>query len=139
MVGEANLPAHHDVIPHGAAAGYTGLRDEHAVPSDGGVVSDLHQIVDLGALADDGISGRAAVDGRIGADLHVVLDDDAAGLRNLLMSPRARQIAEAVLPDTDTRMDDDAIADQGMLDRRAGADGAVAADGGGRADPRRGP
>ena len=81
MVGEADLPAHHDVIPHIAASGYAGLRDQHAVPSDGGVVSDLHQIVDLGALADDRISGGAAIDGRVGADFHVVLDDDAAGLR----------------------------------------------------------
>ena len=40
------------------------------------VVRDLHQIVDLGAFADDGITGRAAVDRGIGADFHVVLDDD---------------------------------------------------------------
>ena len=108
----------------------------HAVPPDRAVVSDLHQIVDLGALADDGIAGGAAVDGRIGADLHIVLNDDAAGLRDFLMALRARQIAKPVLADTGARMDDDAIADQRMLDRRAGADRAVAADANARPDNR---
>ena len=101
-------------------------------------MSDLHQIVDLGALADDGIPGGAAVDGRIGADLHIVLNDDAAGLRDFLMALRGRQIAETVLADARARMDDDAIADQRMLDRRTGADRAVAADAHARPDHRAG-
>ena len=56
--------------------------------------------------------------------------------RIFLMSVRSRQIAEAVLADTDTRMDDDAIADQRMLDGRAGADRTVAADANTRPDHR---
>src|SRR6202043_1161651 len=128
MVADAHLPAHHDVIPDIDAAGYAGLRDDHAVPPDAAVVSDLHQVVDLGALADDGIPGRAAIDRRIGADLHVVLDDDATGLRYFLVAFRARQIAEAVLADTGARMDDHAIAEHGVQDRSAGADRAAAAD-----------
>ena len=121
-----------------SAARNAGLRSNQAMPPNGTVVCDLDQVVDLGALADDGVSGRAAVDGRIGADLHVVLDDDAPHLRNLLMSLRARQIAEAVLADTDTRMNDHAIADQRMLDRRTGADRTVAADAHTRPDHRAG-
>ena len=94
------------------AAGYAGLRDNQAVPPDGDVVRDLDEIVDLGALPDDRVPGRAAVDRGVGADFHVVLNDDAAGLRDFLMALRARQIAEAVLPDAGTGMDDHAIADQ---------------------------
>ena len=52
------------------------------------------------------------------------------------MALRARQIAKTVLADTGTRMDDHAIADQRMLDRRAGADRAVAADANARPDDR---
>ena len=110
------------------AAGYADLGDDQAMPSDRGVVCDLDEIVDLGALADDRIAGRAAIDRRVGADFHVVLDDDAPGLRNFLMPLRTRQIAEAVLADTGAGMDDDAIADQRVQDRGAGADRAVASD-----------
>ena len=85
MIGDADLAAHHDEISHLRAAGYAGLRGDHAVPPDADVVRDLHEIVDLGALADDRVAGRAAVDRGVGADLHVVLDDDAAGLRDFLM------------------------------------------------------
>ena len=98
------------------------------MPSDRDVVSDLDQIVDLGALADHGIAGRAAIDRRVGADLDVVLDDDAARLRDFLMALRTWQIAEAVLADTSAGMDDHAIPDQRMQHRGAGADRAVASD-----------
>ena len=90
---------------------------------------DLHQIVDLGALADDGVADRAAVDRGVGADLDVVLDDDAADLRHLRDARAAPgTIAEAVLADARAGMDDDAVADQRMHQRGAGADRAVAAD-----------
>ena len=92
------------------------------------VVRDLHQIVDLGALADDGVAGRAAIDRGVGADLDVVLNDDSPGLRNFLVAARRRQIAEAVLADARAGMDDHAVADQRVEHRGAGADRAVASD-----------
>ena len=45
-----------------------------AALADRAVVSDLHEVVDLGAAADPRVAERAAVDGRVGADLDVVLD-----------------------------------------------------------------
>ena len=82
------------------------------------IVADLHQIVDLGALADHGVADRAAVDGGAGADLHVVLDDDPADLRDLAMAVGAHHVAEAVLADRGSRDGRYAVADQGMGDRR---------------------
>src|SRR5439155_13499855 len=71
----------------------------------------------------------AAVDGGAGADLDIVLDQDAAGLRYLDVALRAEEDeAVAVLSDAAGGMDQDVIADQGELDRGAGADIAVAAD-----------
>src|SRR6202035_6159593 len=105
VVGNAGLARHHHIISHLDAARYADLRDNDAVSPDRAVVADLHQIVDLGALADDGIAAGAAVDGRIGAYLHIVLNDDAAGLRDFFMALRARQIAKTVLADTGARMD----------------------------------
>src|SRR5437667_11036281 len=57
------------------------LGDDPAMPADHGVGADLHQVADAGPFADDGVASIAAVDGRAGADLHVILDDDAAGFR----------------------------------------------------------
>jgi hypothetical protein len=72
----------------------------------------------------------------VGADLDVILDDDAAGLRNFLMTPPRRQKAKSVLADADAGMDNDAVADQGVKDRRMRADGAVPADANVRPDHR---
>ena len=64
-----------------------------------------------------------------GADLDMVLDQDAAGLRHLEMAFGAEEDeAVAVLPDAAAGMDQDVVADQRELDRGAGADIAVPAD-----------
>ena len=52
-----------------------------ALTSDGHIVGDLDQIVDLGAFPDHGVAAAAAIDRRIGADLDIVLDNDTAELR----------------------------------------------------------
>ena len=80
--------------------------------ADDDVVADLHEVVDLGALADDRVARRAAIDRRVGADLDVVLNDDAAHLRHLQMPARAEREAETVLADAHARMQDDAVAEQ---------------------------
>ena len=67
------------------------------------VVADLDLIVDLGALADDRVAIAAAVDGGVGADLDVVLDDDAADLDDLDVAGGAGHEAEAVLAEARRR------------------------------------
>jgi hypothetical protein len=47
---------------------------------DGNVATNLHEIVDLGALADHGVAICTAIDRAAGADLHVVLNNDATDL-----------------------------------------------------------
>ena len=122
MAGEAGLTAERGEIVEDAGAGNAALRDEHAMPADDDVVADLHEVVDLGALADDGVAVGAAIDRRAGADLDVVLDDDAADLRHLEVAARAHREAEAVLADARAGMHDDAVADQRADDGGAGAD-----------------
>src|SRR6516162_1821897 len=136
MVSDADLTGEHGEVADRNAARYADLRDNQAMAADRAVVSDLHEIVDLGAFADHRIAGSAAVDSSVRTDLDVVLDDDAPGLRDFLVTLRRRQIAEAVLPDADTRMDDDPVADQGMHDRGAWTDCAVAADADARSNDR---
>src|ERR1700689_1086533 len=98
------------------------------MPADPDVVSDLHEVVDLRPLADDSIARCAAVDRRIRADFHIVLDDDAADLRHLRMSQGSDDKAETVLADRRSGMDDDPVSDQGIGDAHAGADRTAAAD-----------
>src|SRR5437867_2356274 len=56
------------------------------------------------APADDGIAEGRAVDRGVGADLHVVLDDDAARLRNLAVARAVEGEPEAVGADDGARM-----------------------------------
>src|ERR1700691_678672 len=83
VIGDGDFATEHDEVSQYSAARYTGLPGDQAVSSDADVVGDLHKVVDLGAFADDGITGRAAVDGRVSAYFHVILDNDPAALRNL--------------------------------------------------------
>ena len=64
------------------------MRDDDAMAADLDIVSDLHQVVDLGALADHGVAIGAAVDGGVGPDLDIVLNDDAADLQDLAVTGR---------------------------------------------------
>src|SRR4030066_1024386 len=93
--------------------------------ADDDVVSDLHQVCGLCSFADPGVHEKAAIDGRIGSDLDVVPDNDPADLRNLEVSRDTHGIAKSVLPDAHARMNDHAVADQGMGHGRAWADIAV--------------
>ena len=128
MADDAGVAAHDDEVAKLRRAGNARLRDDDAVAPDDGVVADLNEVVDLRAFADDRIVEGAAIDGRVGADLDVVADDDAAHLRHLQMPLGAHRKPEAVLPDADARMQDDALADDGVRDGGAGADIAVAPD-----------
>ena len=47
------------------------------MPPDTYIVAYLNQVVDLGALADDGVADRAAIDGRASPYLDIVLNDNA--------------------------------------------------------------
>ena len=44
--------------------------------TDNDVMGDLHEVVDLAAPFDDGIAERGAIDGNVGAQFHVVFDED---------------------------------------------------------------
>src|SRR5687767_2539104 len=109
---------HHEILD-GRATSYTGLGNDHAMPSNGHVMGDLDEIVDLGALADHRIAMRAAVDGGPGADLDVVLDDDAPDLGHLDVPLGAGNEAEAALPDPASRLQQHPVAHEGMDQRRA--------------------
>jgi len=128
MVGNADLTGQHGEVGNCRAAGDTDLRDNQAMAADRNVVSDLHEIVDLGSLTDDRVAGGAAVDRGIGANFDLILDNHAPGLRNFLMAVPGRQKTEAVLADAHARMDDHAVSDQCMKNRAMRPDRALPSD-----------
>ena len=98
------------------AAGHADLRREQHVAPHRHAVGDLHEVVDLGAGADAGLPDRRPVDRRIRADLHVVLDDEPADLRDLLVrAVGAPGEAEAVAAHDRAVLDHHAVADDDPL------------------------
>src|SRR5690606_36124020 len=96
--------------------------------ADDDVVPDLHEIINFRALADHRILKGAPVDGCIGSDLDVVLNDDTADLRHLEVAARAHREAEAVLADADTGVNENPVADERMGNSRQRPDVAVPPD-----------
>ena len=58
---------------------------------------------------------RATIDGGAGADLNVILDDDAAELRDFEMTFCTHHEAKSILTDFASGMDDDAVADERVV------------------------
>ena len=103
------------------------------MPLNRPIPRDAHEIVDHRAFADDRIAQAAAVDRRVGADVHAILNDHPAEAGEGTVV-RCRLRASTILADPDAGMDDDGVSNQRMSDGHMRANGAVAADPDIRAD-----
>ncbi len=103
-------PGDENVIAQFGGTSDAHLRDEQAMLPDFHVVSDHHQVVDLGPLAYHGFAQGRPIDRRPGPDLDVVLDPDDADLRNLVMLALVHGETVAIGADDDARVDDAAAA-----------------------------
>src|SRR5262249_19654191 len=121
VTGKPALPADHDEVAELGASRYPDLRHDDATPADRHVVPDLDQIINHRTVADDRVRPGAAVDRRIGADLDIIADDDAAELRHAHMAGRIGREAEAVLADARAWKDRRPRADDGVADGDVGA------------------
>ena len=128
MAGNTGLSAHQNMVLERGAARNARLSDQHAASSQGHVVPDLHEIINLRPGTDDGIRPGAAVDGAVGADLDVVLDDHPAELGHGQVSLRIQGEAEAPVADAHPRVDDATLADQTMAQKPVGPDLGFVAD-----------
>ena len=128
-MGNAGLGPHHgagahfDVADHPDLAGQDDavselcrsrdprLGDDDTVASGADIVRNLDKIVDLCPPADDGFPEGGPVDRHIGADFHIVFQDDGSGLRDLDPSTlRPLGKAEAVRADDRAALDDHPVA-----------------------------
>src|SRR5262245_46746759 len=99
------------VAADASAAGNAYAGGHRGVRADANVVRDLDLIVELDPVLDYGVIERPAVYRRIGADLHVVANQDSPRLRNLDPAPRFRRKAEAVGADHRARVNQYPLAD----------------------------
>src|SRR5579862_3480777 len=92
----------------------------------------MHQVIDLRTAANPGLSEGASIDGRVGADLHIVFDDQRALLRELrIRSIRGiAHIPESVGPQDRSGMNHDTVAQRSSgIEHGSGIDAAVASEG----------
>lgn len=104
-----------DVAAETATAGNTGLSDNNAVFPQNGVVADLHEVVDLAALADPGAAKTGAVNGGAGADFDIIIDLDDAKLVDFHMTAIDDFVAKAVAADDGSAVQDDTVAEHAVL------------------------
>src|SRR4051812_3293854 len=127
MTGNTGLARQDDMIVKPGATGNSRLRDHNAPGAKLHVVSDLNQIIDHGAAANDRIRTSAAIDRGVRSDLHVVFDDHSAELRNPHEPGRVHGKAETILPNSYPGIDADPVADRTMAEGGAGPDHGVIA------------
>src|SRR5947208_17053757 len=100
MIGNAHLPADHNVIFHDRTARESALRsDDHIFPNLY-VMPDMYQIVDLRASPDAGHMQGAAINSRVSSDLDVGFTCQSADVPQLPTASGLHfaDIAEALTP-----------------------------------------
>src|SRR5689334_11195056 len=106
MVGQAGLSSDDDVMAQPGASGDPYLRHENRVLPNRHVMCDLNEIVDFRPAFDNGAAVGRPIDGDIGSQFHIVLDDDGAELGNFVMAAFVLDVAEAVAADDRPAVDD---------------------------------
>ena len=129
VAGDSGLAADDDVIFDGGAASEADLAADEAVFADDDVVAYVDEIIEFGAFADDGFAEAGAVEGGVGTDFDVVVDDDTADLGNFLVAAGREFVAEAVGADNDAGVQADAVTEDAFGgDGGAGHEPAIGAD-----------
>ena len=104
---------------------------------------DLHEVVDLGAIADEGVIDAAAVDRRVRTNVDVVADDRPPDLRELGVGAIAKHVTKTIASDAHTAVNLAALAEgRAWIERHVREEARVYTDvhavahGAMRADPR---
>ena len=81
MPVNSRLPANLTIITNMRASGNARLPSHEHMTAQNHIMRKVHQIIELAALADNCIAQSAAINGAIGANFYIGLNDNAAKLR----------------------------------------------------------
>jgi hypothetical protein len=106
---DADLAGQGHIIAQPGATGDSRLGYKDTVLPNHYIVGNLHQIIDLGPLLNPSAAKSRPVNGRIGADFHVIIDLDDADLGNLDMLAADRLKTKPITAQNRAAMDDDPV------------------------------
>ena len=109
---DANLARQNATVPNSRGTGEPDLSAEQRVFADFACMTDLDEVIDLGAAADARLANRRAVDHAVGLNLDVIFDHRLAGLSDFVPVPvRLAGKSEAIASDCHAILQQDAVAD----------------------------
>src|SRR6266567_2240381 len=118
MPNDTGLAANQDTLTDPHTAGNSGLRCDDGILADHNVVRDLHEIVDLCSILDPGSAKTGAIDSRVGADLHIIVDLYNSELLNFFLAAIDHLESKSVSANDRAAMDDHTRADAGAFTDR---------------------
>src|SRR6266566_6408767 len=118
MPNDTSLTANQDTLTDPHTAGNSGLRCDDGILADHNVVCDLHEIVDLCSLLDPGSAKTGAIDGRVGADLDIIVDLNDPELLNFFLAAIDHLESKSVSTNDRAAVDDHTRADAGAFTDR---------------------
>ena len=135
VIGNPDLSADDHVMAENAGARDARLGGDHGVRTNLYVMANMDQIIDFHASGDAGIVQRAAINGGIRSDFHIVANFDNPHLRKFPVAALAKRVAETVRAQYGSGMDLHAIADAHVrVQCNARMDAAIVADPSGSAN-----
>src|ERR1700722_8537630 len=120
--------AHLHKILHDSGARDPAHAGDGAAAAQSHTMRDLHEVVDARAGPDHGIGHAAAVDRRVGADLHIIMHDDQTQLRNGQETVLRNRETEPFLTNSRPRIDENTIPEQGVRNTGVTANPAIRPD-----------
>ena len=128
MIAHTNLAANDTIILDYRTARDTGLGGDNDTLSDLHVVSDLHEVIYLGAFANVSFAESSAIYTRIRTDLDIVLDHNSSDLGEFSVPICIPDITKAICSDRDSSMQNDIVTNRTtVLHKDIGMENAVAA------------
>ena len=96
MPSYACLTGYNDVISYLGAPCNTYLGNNDTVLPDLNVVANLDLIIDFGSFADPRCAQCPTIDGRIGTNLDIIVNDDISNLRDFSVESSVHDIPVAI-------------------------------------------
>jgi hypothetical protein len=99
MASNPNLPTHYNEVANLAAARDANLPRNQTMTTHHNIMGNMDHIIELRALADNGVTNSAAINRNIRTKFDMVLNDNASNLRNFCMTLPPNGKTKSILAD----------------------------------------